>query len=81
MGSTETEVTLPSNIGFIGLGNMGGPMFANLASKIPATYTVHFFDVSPEAMEKGLKRSGAVAQLDPCRNAREVAERSVRDLL
>jgi len=77
MGSFA-EPQLPSHIGFIGLGNMGFPMFCNLSSKIPATSTVHFYDVVPESVQRGLKESGAVAQLDPCSSAREVAEKSVR---
>ena len=74
----SSDVKLPSNIGFIGLGNMGFPMFSNLVSKLPETSTVHFYDVLPETMEKGLRESGAKAQLDPCKNSREVAEKSVR---
>lgn len=57
---------------------MGFPMFSNIVSKLPSTSTVHFYDVVPESMERGLKESGAVAQLDPCRSSREVAEKSVR---
>ena len=76
MGS-YSEIKLPANIGFIGLGNMGFPMFSNLVSKLPETSTVHFFDVSSESMEKGSKGAGAVAKLDPCGSSREVAEKSV----
>lgn len=68
---------LPSNIGFIGMGNMGFPMFCNLVSKLPETTTVHYYDVSAESMERAQKESGAKAKLDPCQNSREVAERSV----
>ena len=68
---------LPSNIGFIGLGNMGFPMFSNLASKIPETSTVHVYDVMPESMARAVKESGAVAKIDPCGSSREVAEKSV----
>jgi hypothetical protein len=71
------DAQLPANIGFIGLGNMGFPMFSNLVSKIPETSTVHFYDVSAEPMERGSKESGAVAKLDPCGSSREVAEKSV----
>ena len=72
-----SETKLSSNIGFIGLGNMGFPMFSNLVSKIPETSTVHFFDVNPESLDRGIKESGAVAKLDPCGSSREVAEKSV----
>lgn len=76
----SSSVTLPSNIGFIGLGNMGLPMFSNLISKLPSTSTVHFYDVSSEAMIKGSNDSRAICHLDPCSNAREVAEKSVSSL-
>ncbi|KAF2093358.1 hypothetical protein NA57DRAFT_61484 [Rhizodiscina lignyota] len=72
----ETDAQPPSNIGFIGLGNMGFPMFSNLVSKLPSTTTVHFYDVSSDAIQRGLKESGAVAKLDPCGSSREVAEKS-----
>jgi 3-hydroxyisobutyrate dehydrogenase-like beta-hydroxyacid dehydrogenase len=73
----SSDAQLPPNIGFIGLGNMGFPMFSNLVSKLPETSTVHFYDVLPESMERGLKESGAVAKLDPCGSSREVVEKSV----
>lgn len=44
-----------SNIAFIGLGNMGGPMAENL---VKAGYTVTVFDLVPEAVER-LEASGA----------------------
>jgi 3-hydroxyisobutyrate dehydrogenase len=75
MGSSD--VKLPSDLGFIGLGNMGFPMFSNLVSKLPKTTTVHFYDIMPQSVERGLKESGAVAKLDACSSSREVAERSV----
>ncbi|KFY01931.1 hypothetical protein O988_02437 [Pseudogymnoascus sp. VKM F-3808] len=74
MGSSD--VKLPSDLGFIGLGNMGFPMFSNLVSKLPKTTTVHFYDIMPQSVERGLKESGAVAKLDACSSSREVAERS-----
>lgn len=79
----SSDVKIPSDIGFIGLGNMGFPMFSNLTSKLPDTCTVHFYDVSPQAMEKGSKENGAIPEakatvkLDPCSSSREVAEKSV----
>ena len=44
------------SIGFIGLGNMGLPMAANL---IKAGYPVHAFDVRPEAVELAVARGAA----------------------
>jgi 3-hydroxyisobutyrate dehydrogenase len=45
-----------TTIGFVGLGHMGGPMAINLAK---AGYTVHGFDLVPEAVEKA-KAEGVV---------------------
>ena len=46
-------------IGFIGLGNMGGPMAANLAT---AGYSVTAFDMSAAALDRaaavGIHRAG-----------------------
>lgn len=51
------------NIGFIGLGNMGGPMAANLAK---AGHAVAAFDMSQAALEKavaaGIKRCAGAAE-------------------
>lgn len=41
-----------ANIGFIGLGNMGGPMVANLAK---AGHNVKAFDLSTEALDKAVQ--------------------------
>ena len=46
-----------ASIGFIGLGNMGGPMVANL---IAAGHSVAAFDVVPDAVERAVK-AGATA--------------------
>ncbi len=46
-----------AEIGFIGLGNMGGPMAANL---VKAGHKLRIFDLSPAAMQK-LAGAGAVA--------------------
>lgn len=45
-------------IGFIGLGNMGGPMAANL---VKAGYSVTGFDLSPDAIEAGKKAGCEIA--------------------
>ena len=47
---------MAGKIGFIGLGNMGGPMAANL---VAAGYAVSGFDLSPDAREAA--RAGGVA--------------------
>ena len=43
------EDTKMTSIGFIGLGNMGGPMLANL---VKAGHDVKAFDLVPEAMAR-----------------------------
>ncbi|MGE5203926.1 MAG: 3-hydroxyisobutyrate dehydrogenase [Acidobacteriota bacterium] len=48
-----------SKIGFIGLGNMGGPMAANL---VKAGHQVMGFDLVPAAMESLSKAGGGVAK-------------------
>ena len=50
---------MPVRIGFIGLGNMGGPMAANL---VKAGHKVTGFDLSPVALE-------ALAKWPPLRDA------------
>ena len=44
------------DIGFVGLGNMGGPMAANLAA---AGYQLKVFDLMPEAVARVLQSPGA----------------------
>ncbi|MBB4285053.1 3-hydroxyisobutyrate dehydrogenase [Roseospira goensis] len=52
-----------ATIGFIGLGNMGGPMLANL---VKAGHTVRAFDLSEAALERaesaGAGRAGTIAE-------------------
>jgi 3-hydroxyisobutyrate dehydrogenase len=47
-----------ATVGFIGLGNMGGPMAANL---VKAGHTVNGFDLNPVALEALAKAGGTVA--------------------
>ena len=47
-----------TRIGFIGLGNMGGPMAANLAR---AGHAVKVFDLVPESLERAIKAGCIVA--------------------
>lgn len=47
-----------ANIGFIGLGNMGGPMAANL---IKAGHSVAVFDMAQDALDKAQAAGGTVA--------------------
>ena len=48
-----------ATIGFIGLGNMGGPMAANL---VKAGHTVTGFDLNPAALDALAKAGGKVAK-------------------
>ncbi|WP_298378818.1 3-hydroxyisobutyrate dehydrogenase [Azospirillum sp.] len=54
-------------IGFIGLGNMGGPMAANL---VKAGHSVHGFDLSPSAIDAA-KAAGVTIGGSPVAVARE----------
>ncbi len=54
-------------IGFIGLGNMGGPMAANL---VKAGHSVHGFDLSPAAIDAA-KAAGVTIGKSPVAVARE----------
>ena len=56
-------------VGFIGLGRMGFPMARNLAA---AGWTVHVYDVSPDAA----RRAGAVAGVSVHGTPRDVAART-----
>ena len=47
-----------ASIGFIGLGNMGGPMVANL---IKAGHSVAAFDIVPDAIERAVAAGASAA--------------------
>ncbi len=53
---TRGQVHMTETIGFIGLGNMGGPMAKRLAE---AGYEVHVFDIVEDAVERVVE-SGAI---------------------
>jgi 3-hydroxyisobutyrate dehydrogenase len=57
-----------TSIGFIGLGNMGGPMLANL---VKAGHDVKAFDLVPEAMARAAK-AGATKAEDAAAASRDV---------
>ncbi|NHN39519.1 3-hydroxyisobutyrate dehydrogenase [Pseudomaricurvus alcaniphilus] len=59
---------MSQQVAFIGLGNMGGPMAANLAK---AGFTVKAFDLSAEALEKAAQ-AGCQTFTDPCEAATDV---------
>lgn len=65
---TETSTAAASHpvVAFIGLGNMGGPMAANLAA---AGVTVRGFDLMPEAVEKA-RAAGVDVVADPAEAVR-----------
>ena len=54
-----------TTIGFVGLGNMGGPMVARL---LGTGYTVHVFDIDADALQ-----TAVAAGAKPCTNAAECA--------
>ena len=55
---------MSTTIGFIGLGHMGGPMAANLAS---AGYDVHGFDLAEESLalaeKEGVRRADSALEI------------------
>ena len=51
-------------IGFIGLGNMGGPMAANL---VKAGHQVAVFDMAKAAVEKAVAAGAAARGVGECR--------------
>ena len=57
---------MSAKVAFIGLGNMGGPMAANLAA---AGFSVNAFDLSAAALEKA-KEAGCETFNDPCEAAK-----------
>lgn len=66
MSETNNTATTSAAIGFVGLGNMGGPMAANLAK---AGHNVRGFDVMEEAQQKA-----AAAGITVLPSAAEVAD-------
>src|SRR5262245_19970542 len=62
-------MTTTGDVGFIGLGRMGGPMARNLAR---AGHAVHVFDVDPAAIQRLVATGGITAHGSP----REVAARA-----
>jgi 3-hydroxyisobutyrate dehydrogenase len=61
MSSTSSEASAHPRVAFIGLGNMGGPMAANL---VQAGVAVYGFDLSPEALETA-RAKGVETVTDP----------------
>lgn len=55
-----------TDIAFLGLGNMGGPMAANL---LKAGHRVNVFDLQPKAV-LSLVEQGAQAPIAPCSAAK-----------
>jgi 3-hydroxyisobutyrate dehydrogenase len=63
------------NVGFIGLGAMGGPMVGHLAEKLPKETRIYIFDVVESLLDDFCAKYPNRAF--KARNAREVAEKSV----
>lgn len=59
LGRAEKEDQGKMNIGFIGIGNMGGPMARNL---VIAGHAVSVFDLSSDAIERAVKAGAIRAQ-------------------
>lgn len=74
---TQSEAsTLPSAVGFIGLGLMGKPMVINLANKLPAESRIYVHDVVTAVVDELC--ASYPDKIVSCGSAREVTEKSVR---
>jgi 3-hydroxyisobutyrate dehydrogenase len=62
-------------IGFIGLGNMGFSMAANLAKKLPVNSSVHVFDIIPALVDDICAKYPD--RVVACSGPKDVADRSV----
>jgi len=72
------DSSLPKSVGFIGLGLMGKPMVVNLAEKLPAGSRIHVHDVVTAAVDELC--ASYPDRVVRCTSAREVTEKSVRDV-
>ncbi|KAK3312717.1 NAD binding domain of 6-phosphogluconate dehydrogenase-domain-containing protein [Apodospora peruviana] len=68
------DMDKPLNVGFIGLGAMGLPMAANLATKLPTGSRLFVFDVSKAAMEAFTKSHPTSSEM--CDSTRTVAAKA-----
>ncbi|KAI1343120.1 NAD binding domain of 6-phosphogluconate dehydrogenase-domain-containing protein [Xylariaceae sp. FL0016] len=68
------ENSLPTAIGFIGLGAMGKPMTMNLAERLPPQSRIYVHDVVVGAMDELCASS--IGVFSKCKDAKEVAEKS-----
>ena len=76
--SPNNHDVLPSSVGFIGLGAMGRPMVANLASQLPASSNIYVHDVMPTAADEVQKLCASLpVTIINCSNSKEVAIKSV----
>ncbi len=73
--SSVDSGSLPSSVGFIGLGIMGKPMVLNLARKLPPGSHIHLHDVAAAVVEDLLVSLPEV--MVKSGSAKEVAEKSV----
>ncbi len=68
--------SVPSSVGFIGLGLMGKPMVVNLAKKLPPGSRIHVHDVVAAAVDELC--SSYPDTVVRCTSAKDVTEKSVR---
>jgi 3-hydroxyisobutyrate dehydrogenase len=69
-------ITLPENVGWIGLGIMGMPMVRNLLAKMEDKTQFYVYDVVQESIDQ-LVRDGQ-GRVHACSSSKEVADNSVR---
>ena len=67
--------TLPSRVGFIGLGVMGYPMVQNLIKKLSSSTRISVYDIFEDACTR-IKAEGG-DKIAVCASAKEVTENSV----
>jgi 3-hydroxyisobutyrate dehydrogenase-like beta-hydroxyacid dehydrogenase len=63
------------NVGFIGLGAMGGPMVGHLANKLPAEVRIYIFDVVEAMVDEMCAKYPS--KISRSANAKAVAETCV----
>ncbi|GAD93963.1 3-hydroxyisobutyrate dehydrogenase, putative [Paecilomyces variotii No. 5] len=67
---------MATDIGFIGVGKMGFGMAGNIRKKMPATATLHIYDVNRAACHEFVQKFSALGPIEIRKTSKEVAARS-----
>ncbi len=70
-----TDLQLPKNIGWIGLGLMGLPMATNILNKTDQDSKIYVFDVVQDAVRKFVE--AGQGRVIACESSKEVTDKSV----